>query len=143
MHTPPLNIAIYCYQGSAIFHKAEWNINSEVAINPIFNGGSVCNNYFIIILWCYNNANNDEQIRFFKCTLWYFESTKVAVELFLRYLADKGQARRFFTLLGKWFKRYVKTVLYMRKLGKWIRPSEYSKSSLLPNTSEIVQQLLF
>ena len=31
----------------------------------------------------------------------YFESTKVAVELFLRYLADKGQARGFFTLLGK------------------------------------------
>ena len=31
----------------------------------------------------------------------YFESIKVAVDLFLRYLADKGQAGRFFTLLGK------------------------------------------
>ena len=30
-----------------------------------------------------------------------FESTKVAVELFWRYLADKGQAGRFFTLFGK------------------------------------------
>ena len=32
--------------------------------------GKGCNNYFIIILRCYNNANNDEQIRKFYMCKW-------------------------------------------------------------------------
>ena len=46
---PPLNIATYYYRGMAIFHEAvdQVEYHTEVVINPIFNGESVCNNSFI------------------------------------------------------------------------------------------------
>ena len=54
---PPLNIAIYYYRGMAKFHKAIGRVeyHTEVVINLIFNGKSMCNNSFIIYLIVVNH----------------------------------------------------------------------------------------